>query len=500
MKTIHGCFVQRLLTISRTYLRIRGSHILVALGTLLTMWSAVSVAAPLPAGTKLSVTAGTGSGFNQRCTVGSCFGMETAPGLVYWNDVTPGLDGGIIIGKQQSVWPGPIIPELDPCELAVITPQGGLVGCFVTAPAAETNIFDSASCDGTGCLGKTEIKSLSLTGVGSLSGACPGGGNCPGVQKWAVTASAYSLDYAWTTPDGPYAGFKTYLHMAGDIQPSGNLPPVAIISPSTILVVPPGISITLDGSQSYDPDGTIVCHNWEIPGVILPAVCDPKVSFSTPSTPQTLTVKLTVTDNLGAQGSSVTSVVVAYEVPPYAGDVNVSGESGQIIFWKPLIAGGYSSNCSLTSPPANGTATVAGDCSMGTYQSNAGFVGTDRFGYWANGGRVGTVSVAVTEPPPSDQCLAQYLVSQFTQTGKEGTMNITFTGNITSHTNKEVKVCPGTTLSYKTTSTRGPVVCKVKNNTTAGIGFLRINDHIKCTDKPAGKDKVQFKVKSGVAK
>jgi hypothetical protein len=61
-----------------------------------------------------------------------------------------------------------------------------------------------------------------------------------------------------------------------------------------------------------------------------------------------------------------------------------------------------------------------------------------------------------------------------------------------------VKLCPGTTLKYQTSSTQGPVVRKVKNNTTRNSGSLKINDHLKCTDKPAGKDKVGFKVKSGV--
>jgi uncharacterized Zn-binding protein involved in type VI secretion len=79
-----------------------------------------------------------------------------------------------------------------------------------------------------------------------------------------------------------------------------------------------------------------------------------------------------------------------------------------------------------------------------------------------------------------------------------GTVTIRFTGNITSHSNKVVKVCPGTKLNYITTSTQGPVVCQVRNNTTRGSGLLKINDHIKCTDRPAGKDKVGFKVKSGV--
>ena len=107
--------------------------------------------------------------------------------------------------------------------------------------------------------------------------------------------------------------------------------------------------------------------------------------------------------------------------------------------------------------------------------------------------------MAVTEGQVDTVCVQNNHISHFTQTGKEGSLTISFTGNITSHTNKVVKVCPGTKLTYTTSSTQGPVVCKVKDNTTRGSGILRINDHLKCTDKPAGKDKVGFKVKSGVS-
>ena len=92
----------------------------------------------------------------------------------------------------------------------------------------------------------------------------------------------------------------------------------------------------------------------------------------------------------------------------------------------------------------------------------------------------------------------QYPVSQFSQTGKQGTLSLSFSGNIVSHTNKTVNICPGTALSFQAQSSVGSVVCKIKNNVTTGSGTLKIRDHLKCTDKPAGKDKVGFKVKSGV--
>ncbi len=190
-------------------------------------------------------------------------------------------------------------------------------------------------------------------------------------------------------------------------------------------------------------------------------------------------------------------------IGPRVGPVAVSGQSGTLISWKPLITSNATTrlSCKIKTPPANGAAAVLSDCTSGTYQSQPGFIGTDSFTYIANDGRAdsnpGLVTVAVTEGP-MDACAQRNPVSSFNYTGKEGTLTIGVTGNITSHTNKEVKVCPGTTLKYQTSSTKGQVVCKVKNNTTRGSGRLKINDHIKCTDKPAGKDKVHFKVKSGV--
>jgi alpha-tubulin suppressor-like RCC1 family protein len=204
--------------------------------------------------------------------------------------------------------------------------------------------------------------------------------------------------------------------------------------------------------------------------------------------------------------SASTIVTVAIGNPPVASDVNATAVTGASIGWTPIVSDldGDPLSCRLGTPPTNGTATVSSNCASGTYQSNPGFIGTDSFTYIANDGQndsnPGTVTVAVFERSADQICVQNNPVSQFTQTGKDGTLTISFTGNITAHTNKAVKVCPGTTLKYQTSSTKGSVVCQVKNNTTRGSGNLKINDHIKCTDKPAGKDKVHFKVKSGVSK
>ena len=188
------------------------------------------------------------------------------------------------------------------------------------------------------------------------------------------------------------------------------------------------------------------------------------------------------------------------------GDVSIITPQDTTAFWTPVVIDltmtPMAPTCRIVNPPANGTATIDDYCRSGTYMPAPGFIGNDVFTYQATKGslvsNIGTVTVAVTEGPVDQVCVQHNPVSQFSQTGKQGTLTISFTGNITSHTNKEVRVCPGTALSYTTSSTLGPVVCRVRNNTTRGSGTLKINDHLKCTDKPAGKDKVYFKVKSGV--
>ena len=58
-------------------------------------------AAPLPAGTSLTIQPGVSSTVNMPCSSGSCFAMEVAPNFYIWTNIAPGTDGGIVIGKSQ---------------------------------------------------------------------------------------------------------------------------------------------------------------------------------------------------------------------------------------------------------------------------------------------------------------------------------------------------------------------------------------------------------------
>jgi hypothetical protein len=282
--------------------------------------AAASMAAPLPNNTLLAVKAGSGSGVGVRCTTGSCVGTLLSPGIISWQDITPGVDGGWVIGKQQSFFQDTTF--INYCQMAYATnATTGQVACFVTAPSAENNFFADVSCTGAGCVGITEVKSLSINGVDSLSGACPPGASCPGVTHWGVTRPfgtnpppiSYSLDYQWASTSGAYLGLPIYLHFAGDIVYRSS-PPIARIFPESFQANS-GDTVTLDGSTSYDPDpyGTIACHAWSAPGIILPTVCAPSISFTAPAVTEVtiLPVTLTVTDQSGAQGSATAVVTIS---------------------------------------------------------------------------------------------------------------------------------------------------------------------------------------------
>lgn len=190
--------------------------------------------------------------------------------------------------------------------------------------------------------------------------------------------------------------------------------------------------------------------------------------------------------------------------PPTAGDVNISTISGMLVTWKPVVSSplGRPLTCRIGDPALQGVTSVTADCSSGAYVPNAGFVGVDSFTYLANDGVLdsnpGLVTAAVAAAPPTTSCVTRYPESKFSHTGKAKSLTVTFSGNIVSHTNKEVKICPGTLLNYAASSTKGRVVCKIRGSNTQSSGMLKVSDDLMCTDKPAGKDVVRFFVKSGV--
>ncbi len=96
--------------------------------------------------------------------------------------------------------------------------------------------------------------------------------------------------------------------------------------------------------------------------------------------------------------------------PITAGDVTLDTPEDSDSAWVPRLTGGDGSavTCTIVGEPAHGTATVAPDCSAGSYRPTADFNGADAFTYSAAddaGSDPGTVAVAVgavNDPPVAD--------------------------------------------------------------------------------------------------
>jgi hypothetical protein len=498
-------------------------------------------AAPLAAGIKLGITQGLGSSQSTVCPTGSCFSMELAPGFIFWTDYRGGSDGGFVVGKDQKSGGQELALSDTNSATGEMTAAWlffGNYGTFFSTPGGSTNIFDDAPCAKAACIGKTDLKVFIVawngntvpmgSAVGCSQAACTpdqqAGIFVSDYQINPVTGGAWSIDYSQVVPANPpnaFVGIKFRTVIRGSV----------VTSTSTNIIPPTAGNIALCGLYSSPILWSPVVADTNVPA--LPVTCHigtaaanasvyvaPNCSSGgyTPDLGFIGTDSFTYIANNGVFDSipgTVTLALVAPPPPPL--DIYLTTTQGQAIPWdagSPTI-----SSCTISQMPAYGSATVESAC-KGVYTPASDFVGYDHFYYIATVGTAcpvnlsGTVHTQVCaagtncgNPTPSatstptpivDGCYNFFPVTQFSQTGKSGTLSITFTGNITSRTNKEVKVCPGSTLSYQSTSTRGPVLCKIKNNTTRGSGNLKINDHLKCTDKPAGKDKVQFKVKSGV--
>jgi len=131
-----------------------------------------------------------------------------------------------------------------------------------------------------------------------------------------------------------------------------NQPPVANSGPNQ--TVAPGALVTLDGSGSTDPDGTIASYSWaQASGttVSLSGSGVAKPTFTAPSLPagDTLVFNLSVTDNLGLQSTSGSSVTIF---------VNGTGAATGLGFRDSISAQGPTGTAATCGTPAG---TVTGD-------------------------------------------------------------------------------------------------------------------------------------------
>ena len=127
-----------------------------------------------------------------------------------------------------------------------------------------------------------------------------------GNTDWAVSAGTSANDSEWIVEEQDYVanlGFHVY---GTGVE---NLDPIANAGSNQTVIY--GSSVTMSGAASTDPDGTIESFNWvQTAGttVDLSSTSAVDVSFTAPSSDDSLSFTLTVTDNDGATGSATVYV------------------------------------------------------------------------------------------------------------------------------------------------------------------------------------------------
>ena len=133
-----------------------------------------------------------------------------------------------------------------------------------------------------------------------------------GNTDWDASSGADAASSEWIVHDNEtwdYLGFHTY-GTGGE-----NIDPVANAGPSQTVEI--GSLVTMDGSSSVDPDGTIESYSWtQTAGetVALSSTSQATVSFTAPSTVDSLSFTLTVADNDGSSASATIYVKTAQGV------------------------------------------------------------------------------------------------------------------------------------------------------------------------------------------
>ena len=230
-------------------------------------------AAPLPNGTVLKITPGIGSDINTPCILGSCIGWQQFPGFYVWHDISPGTDGGFIVGKSQASGGQENVGGTAPGELTAagtIFPFASGNATLYTQPDGGTaNMFDNASCTKAACIGKTALNTLNIAWngssipIGSAAG-CPQV-NCTADQQAGIFVNNYiidlvgnswAMDYAQVVPTGAFANLPARIIFRGRvIRPNCPVVGYAWVSPTerSILVFGSNLlgatGVKLDGAN-----------------------------------------------------------------------------------------------------------------------------------------------------------------------------------------------------------------------------------------------------------
>jgi len=155
------------------------------------------------------------------------------------------------------------------------------------------------------------------TGIGSVPNAA--GASFTDV---ATSPSQSQLYFVWDDIGLNGGSWEIYCNMGGTGPTPNN--PVASFTATPSSGAPP-LTVTFDGSSSYDPNGTVVSYSWTFGDG---ASGSGQIVTHTYNTRGTFAATLTVTDNDGETGSASRSIEVAGENEPPIAEFSCSPTSG----------------------------------------------------------------------------------------------------------------------------------------------------------------------------
>src|SRR3954469_22098157 len=221
------------------------------------------------------------------------------------------------------------------------------------------------------------------------------------------------------TPNTSYTGPDTFTYRASDSSGASSTGTVSVtVTPPNRAPFASNGSLTATPDQSHswspavwDPDGdpvtcSIVAGATHGQVTVSP---DCTIGSYTPlsgySGPDSFTYK--AVDSHGAESSVATVSVTVGNSAPTAVNRSLTTLTDTPGSWTPSVAdpdSGDTLTCTIVSQPSHGSATVASDCSTGSYTPTAGYAGSDSFTYRATdnhgaGSSPATVSASVTHAP-----------------------------------------------------------------------------------------------------
>ncbi len=220
----------------------------------------------------------------------------------------------------------PLLPEATPgrtFQLVLMNGAGDVVlgesRTTITIPDLSRQPIASASADVLAGEAPLEVR-FDGSGSSDPDGAIVAyqwtfgdGASAEGAVATHVFAEAGIFAVLLTVTDGDGLASSAPLEIA--VTAPSNLPPIADAGPPIAAVDADGDgveTVVLDGSSSYDPDGTITAYDWYLESVLLASEAAPSVSL--PIGQHLVTLR--VTDDLGVSASATVMVTVDPSTPP----------------------------------------------------------------------------------------------------------------------------------------------------------------------------------------